>query len=168
MSELRNWLERLAEHIPGYGGYRERERRRDLDKLHREHLADRLRAVKNTLTGTIGVMTSSGRLMEVSPIDRVMKKVDQMENRVRFASYGYAGFFDAQKIEEAELDAIYAFDLSLVERVEALDAKARALETQASGETGDLKATIAEVERAINELNQTFDKRYDAINGFRA
>ncbi len=46
MSDQRNWLERLGEKIPGYGGYAARERRRDIDKLHREHLADRLRAAK--------------------------------------------------------------------------------------------------------------------------
>lgn len=167
MSELRDWLERLGASIPGYGGYAERERRRDIDKLSREHLADRLRAVKNTLTGTIGVMTSSGRLMEVGPVDRAMKKVDRIENRVRFASYGYSGFFDATRIGETELDALHAFDLSLVQKAEALESKARELESQASG-GGDIKAAAAEVERAVDELNNTFDKRYEAINSFTA
>ena len=46
----RNWIERLSSKIPGYSGYVDRERRRDIDKLHREHLADRLRALKSPLT----------------------------------------------------------------------------------------------------------------------
>ena len=106
MSDQRNWLERLGEKIPGYGGYVTKERRRDVDKLHREHLADRLRAAKQPLNELMRELSSSGRLFEVGPVDRVLKKIDQIENRLRFASYGYAGFFDAVKIQEPQLDRI--------------------------------------------------------------
>ena len=50
MSDERNWLERLGEKIPGYGGYVSKERRRDADKIQREHLAERLRAANRTVT----------------------------------------------------------------------------------------------------------------------
>ena len=59
-SDTRNWLERLGDKIPGYSGYVDRERRRDIDKLHREHLADRLGSLKAPLTEVIRV--SSPRL----------------------------------------------------------------------------------------------------------
>src|ERR1044072_3673693 len=104
MSDQRNWLERLGDKIPGYSGYVAKERRRDVDKLHREHLAERLRAGKQPLTDVMRERSSSGRLFEVGPVDRVLKKLDQVENRVRFASYGYAGFFDADKDEEARVE----------------------------------------------------------------
>ncbi|MGH9902628.1 MAG: hypothetical protein ACRD68_12545, partial [Pyrinomonadaceae bacterium] len=158
--DQRNWLERLGERIPGYSGYAQRERRRDIDKLHREHLADRLRGVKTPVNEAIREMTSTGRLMEIGPLDRVLKKLDQIENRVRFASYGYSGFFDVAKVEEPQLEAIYRFDLALVERVEALDVQARSL----GG--GDAKATAGELERAVDELNRTFDERHTAVNDF--
>ncbi len=163
--ELRDRLERLGEKIPGYSGYAERERRRDQDKLHREHLADKLRAIKTPLTDAVRDLSSTGRLMEVGPVDRTLKKLDQIENRVRFASYGYAGFFDAAKIEESQLYSIHQFDLALVEKVNALEAKARELKSK-SGDAEGLKAAATEVEAAVDELNQTFDKRYDAINNF--
>ena len=165
MSELSNWLERLGDKIPGYGGYVQRERRRDIDKLHREHLADRLRALKTPLTDVLRDLTSGGRLMEVGPIDRVQKKLDQIENRVRFASYGYSGFFDVVKIEDEQLDAIYQFDLALVEKVEALETKVRDVKTKA-GEAGTLKTAVADVEGAVDDLGATFDKRRNAIDGF--
>ncbi|HVF87841.1 MAG TPA: hypothetical protein VM866_09635 [Pyrinomonadaceae bacterium] len=164
--ELRDRLERLGEKIPGYSGYAERERRRDQDKLHREHLADKLRAIKTPLTDAVRDLSSTGRLMEVSPVDRTLKKLDQIENRVRFASYGYAGFFDAAKIEESQLYSIHQFDLALVEKVSALETTARELKSKSGGDAEGLKAAAAEVEAAVDELNQTFDKRYDAINNF--
>lgn len=166
MTDLRNWLERLGDRIPGYQGYGQRERRRDMDKMHREHLADRLRSLKAPLSNVIRELSSTGRLMEIGSLDRVTKKLDQIENRVRFASYGYAGFFDAVQIREAELDAIYQFDLALVERADALDAKVRELASKSTG-AAELKAASGEVEQAVDELNAAFDRRYEAIDKFK-
>jgi hypothetical protein len=166
MSDQRNWLERLGEKIPGYGGYVSKERRRDADKLHREHLADRLRAAKQPLSDLMRELSASGRLFEVGPLDRVLKKLDRVENRVRFASYGYAGFFDAVKIQEAQLDAIYRFDLALVERVEQVERLARELAQKSSTPEG-LKAAAAELEASADGLDHAFDERYRAIENFR-
>src|SRR5688572_26336909 len=166
MSDQRNWLERLGDKIPGYGGYVAKERRRDADKLHREHLAERLRSAKQPLTDVMRELSSSGRLFEVGPVDRVIKKLDHVENRIRFASYGYAGFFDAVKIEEPQLEAIYRFDLALVERVEELERRARELKAGGSSPEG-LKEAAAAAERAADELNAAFDQRSQAINDFK-
>jgi hypothetical protein len=167
MSDQRNWLERLGDKIPGYGGYVAKERRRDADKLHREHLAERLRTAKQPLSDLMRELSSSGRLFEVGPVDRVLKKFDHVENRVRFASYGYAGFFDALKIEEPQLDRIYRFDLSLVEKVEELERQARELGQKSSTADG-LKQAAAELEHSADDLNRTFDERYRAIENFGA
>jgi hypothetical protein len=166
MTDQRNWLERLGDKIPGYSGYVAKERRRDIDKMHREHLADRLRAAKQPLSDLVRELSSSGRLFEVGPVDRVSKKIDHVENRVRFASYGYAGFFDVAKIEEPQLDAIYSFDLALVEKVETLERQARELGSKGATAEG-LKGAAAELERAADDLNRTFDERGRAIENFR-
>lgn len=163
--EQRNWIERLTEKIPGYTGYVDRERRRDIDKLHRERVADRVRALKAPLTDLMREMTSSGRLMEVGPIDSVIKKLDRLENRVRFASYGYSGFFDVVKIEEAQLDSIYRFDLALVEHVDKLAAKANELKSGAETSEG-LKSACAELAALSDEAERAFEQRYSAINNF--
>ncbi|MET0624520.1 MAG: hypothetical protein ABW250_16185 [Pyrinomonadaceae bacterium] len=166
MSDQRNWLEKLGDKIPGYAGYVAKERRRDVDKMHREHLAERLRSAKQPLTDVMRDLSSTGRLFEVGPVDRVLKKLDQIENRIRFASYGYAGFFDAVKIEEPQLDLLYRFDLSLVEKVEEFERLARELGGKSASAEG-LKAAASEVERAADDLNRTFDERYRAIENFR-
>lgn len=162
MSDQRNWLERLGDKIPGYSGYVEKERRRDIDKLHREHLADRLRAVKQPVSDFVRELSNTGRLFEVGPLERVSKKIDQIENRVRFASYGYAGFFDVVKVQEAELERLYRFDLALVEKVDELERHARSL-AERGGSAEGLKEAAAELERAADDLNRTFDERSRAI-----
>ena len=167
MNDQRNWLERLGDKIPGYGGYAARERRRDIDKLHREHLADRLRAAKQPLSDAMRELTSTGRLMEIGPLDRVQKKIDHAENRVRFASYGYSGFFDVVKVQEAQLDRLYQFDLALVEKVEAIEQQGRELGARAATTDG-LKQAASDLERTVDDLNRAFDERHRAINDFRA
>ncbi len=48
------------------------------------------------------------------------RALDRLANRIRHADYGASGFFDAVKIGQDELEAIYAFDLALSENVEYL------------------------------------------------
>jgi hypothetical protein len=163
----KNWLQRLGDKIPGFSGYQAKERRRDIDKLHRDALADRLRAVKAPIAAAMRDLTDGGRLLEIAPLERVSKKVDMVENRIRFATYGYSGFFDVVQIKEDQLDRIYRFDLTLVEKVEAVEQQAAAL-AGATGVTGDLKAAVATLERVVDELNGAFDMRQQAINGFNA
>jgi hypothetical protein len=164
-NDQRNWLERLGDKIPGYSGYVDKERRRDIDKLHREHLADRLRRLKDPLTNIMRDLTNGGRLFEVGPVDSAIKKLDRIENRVRFASYGYSGFFDVVKIQQQQLDAIYRFDLALVEHIDKLEAKVNELGSQAATGPG-LKTASSELSAAIDEVDHTFDERYKAINNF--
>ncbi len=162
-SDQRSWIERLSDKIPGYSGYVDRERRRDIDKLHREHLADRLRSLKAPLTEAMRDLTSGGRLFEVGPVDSAIKKLDHLENRVRFASYGYAGFFDVVKIEQQQLDSLYSFDLALVEQVEKIEALAREFKAKA-GTADGLKASTAEITNALDEAGRSFDERSKAID----
>ena len=164
-TDTRNWIERLSSKIPGYSGYVDRETRRDIDKLHREHLADRLRGLKSPLTDVMRELTNTGRMFEVGPVDAAIKKLDHLENRVRFASYGYAGFFDVVKIEQTQLDSIYQFDLALVEHVDKIEAKLSELKTQAATSDG-LKAACAEVTAELDQAGSVFDDRYKAINNF--
>ncbi|MFY9557903.1 MAG: hypothetical protein WAV47_24615 [Blastocatellia bacterium] len=162
----RNWLERLSSKIPGYSGYVDRERRRDIDKLHREHLADRLRALKSPLTEVVRELTNGGRLLEVGPVDAAVKKLDRIENRVRFASYGYSGFFDVVKIEQPQLESIYKFDLALIEHVDKIEAKVSELKSNA-GTADGLKTASASLTSEIDQTDRAFDERYKAINNFQ-
>jgi hypothetical protein len=163
--DQRNWFERLSAKIPGYGGYVDKERRRDTDKLHREHLADRLRSFKNPLNDIMLELSGSGRLFEVGPVDHLIKKLDRIENRVRFASYGYSGFFDVVKIDAARLDSIYQADLALVERADQVEAKINQLKGQAGSADG-LKTGASDLDGALDDFEKGFEGRFNAVNTF--
>lgn len=161
-SSARNWLEKIVSYIPGYKGYQDKETRRDVDKLHREHVASMLFELKQPINNVIRELSETGRLFEVNPVDRILKKLDKLENRIRYASYGYRGFFDVVKIQEAQLDQLYQFDLALVNDVELLKARVEQFVKQSS-DKNSLKAAALELDRALDELDNKFSRRYEAI-----
>ncbi|MBI4851733.1 MAG: zinc ribbon domain-containing protein [Acidobacteria bacterium] len=158
----RNFLEKIATKIPGYKGYLEKESRRDVDKLHREHLATLLFQLKAPLHTVIRELTDNRRLFEIGPIEKAIQKLDKVENRIRYASYGYAGFFDAVKIREDQLDQLYHFDLALVEDVEKIKFYVQKLMSQLS-DAKALKTAAQELMVSIDDLDAKFNQRYQAI-----
>jgi hypothetical protein len=115
----RNALEQIADSIPGFQGYRDKELRRDADRLQREHLASRLEEVRRGLDGLALSASRSGALGAINDIETARKRLDRVVARIRYADRGYAGFFDPVKVEEAALDQVYQADLSLLAGVDA-------------------------------------------------
>lgn len=163
MSNLsgKSCLEKLACLIPGYGGYLERERRRDVDKLHREHLAQELEKFKNPLNTLIRELSETSRLMEVKPVERVHSKLDKVANRIRYASYGYSGFFDTLKVLDLELDRLYQFDLALTEEIDTIKTKISSLAEDSK--SSDMKNATSALERALDDLDAHFSDRTKVI-----
>jgi len=150
-----NALERLANAIPGFKGYRERELRRDADRLHREHLAARLEAGKKALNELADQATRRGAFDAINDVEAARKRLERAAARLRHAEGGYSGFFDAMKVDEALLARVYEHDLSLLEAVEAARAAAEAARTAPAAEAGPaLRALIGQIERLDERLTE--------------
>ena len=115
-----NALEQIANAIPGFKGYREKELRRDADRLQREYLSARLEECKKALNDQAAAASRSGDLAAINDLETARKRLDKVVNRIRYADRGYAGFFDTIKVEEAALARVYKFDLGLLQDVEAV------------------------------------------------
>lgn len=147
----RNWLERIVEKIPGFRGYLERETRRDVDKMQRDYIAERLDRGRHELQYKIRDWSRAGQLENLDIASSLDKLLDRIANRIRHADYGTAGFFDAVKIGEAELEALYNFDLKMMETVDDL-----------CGEIGKLPLVEAKVAlRSVMEAAEGTDRLFD-------
>lgn len=171
MEDLRNLvtaneskIESLARKIPGFSGYLNRENRRDSDALQREFLARRLGQLKSNMQTAQEELLSAGNLAIMEPFDRVGNKLDRVVERVRHASRGYAGFFDAVKVNEAELDRVYEYDAALVGTVSSAEEAMMAISAQAS-EGGDVKSLVRALGSAIDELDRSLDGREQILRG---
>jgi hypothetical protein len=158
--------ERIAAAIPGFRGYKEKELRRESDKLIRNHLHLKLSEAKDDLK-TVFQKLSDRRWFDVlTDMDRLVAKVDRVTEKVNHASYGYSGFFDIVKIKEENLDRMIAFDSQLVGEVDSLTADVDAFKAElATGEFKNSKDRIQNLTEKLETLEETFDKRDEVIGG---
>ncbi|MEM9554006.1 MAG: hypothetical protein AAGC60_07090 [Acidobacteriota bacterium] len=155
----RGLLERLAARIPGYGGLMERDLRREVDQRQREHLARRVHDAKSLLRGAARDATDAGDLAALRPLDRAERRLDRLGESMRFADYGASGLFGVQKIREAELEALYRFDLDLLDEVDALHAATEQVST-----AGDARVALARVEQLAEALTTRWAGRRAVID----
>lgn len=158
--------ERIAAALPGFRGYKEKELRRESDKLIRNNLTLKLSKDKDNLR-SIAQRISDKRYLDVLPdIDRLNAKMDRITEKINHASYGYSGFYDVVKVKEENLDRMIAFDNDLLDEVDALTASIEDLKSQLlGGSFSNLKEKIQNIADKFEILEDTFDKRQQVILG---
>jgi len=156
----KNFLEKVASHIPGVAGYREREGRRETDRRVREFLAGRLDEGRAGLTALRNAATDSGQLKTLDAIGRLDRILQKSVSSLRYADYGFSGVFDQLKIREAELDQIHAYDAALVTDVVALSDALRSI-SEAAPDGSTLIAltnTAEQLDLKIARRREIFEK----------
>jgi hypothetical protein len=159
-------LGRLLEKIPGIGGYMEKGRRREADQILRDTISARLEASRLRLSSTHQEL---GRdiikaMDHAEPLGRADNLLMGLIGKIKDAPQGYAGFFDAIKVREDDLARIYAFDESMLNHIDEVDAAIAALE-KAVREDGDIGSTIRRLTSVLQLANQDFANRNDVILG---
>jgi hypothetical protein len=157
-------LERLARLIPGVGRYQDREGLRETDKRVRAHLAEMLADLARTVEEATRRLTGAGRLDRLSALDRVVRLLNTLADRIRFAGYGFAGVFDLHTIRETELAAIHRFDLGLVEAISGLRQPLQTLADRLSDVSAFPQAMQA-VETRLEALEHSLAERDRLLRG---
>lgn len=155
-------LQKLLGHVPGFTGYREREVRRRADQVLREHLVALLDDEKGKLQRCEADLSRAGKLTEVGVVDRVLGQLQKVRDKVRYADYGYSGFFDTPNLRPGDLDKLYAHDLSLRDSIQGLDKKIEAVASADSATVGAAAEALAADLRALEAL---VDQRGDVMTG---
>lgn len=155
-------FENLVNKIPGYQGYKAKELRREADKLLRMELAAKFDDQRKRLTELQHQLISQAQIEFLDDLERAVMKLQLLIDRIKTASYGYAGLFDAVKVKEEQLDALYEFDnqmLSFVEEVAAdVDQVSSAITARES-----IGEAITDLVSTVTEANLAFGHREEAI-----
>lgn len=154
-------FKKLASKIPGFSGYIERQNRRAADKLLRESIGDKYEALWGRVGNLQQDLASAGEISYLDDLEKAATKLRTFIDKVRTASYGYSGFFDAVKVNEDELKKIYLFDLALLERIDEVGGAIDNVE--ASIGTDGLPAAIRHLVTMTRDLVTTFDSRGEVI-----
>jgi hypothetical protein len=149
--------------LPGYKGYKEKEQRREADRLLRDHIVNRMRTVKDQLDVLQTDLISAGKIELLDEVGSAATQIQTFIDRVRTAPYGYAGLFDAARIKEDDLDRVYEFDASLLSYADRIEGAISRAREGIEGE--DTRSLILMIRDLAREANATFDERQDVLRG---
>jgi hypothetical protein len=155
-------LESLLSKLPGIKGYREKDIRRDSDKQLRDTLARELSERRTKITALQTELLSGGGLLWMDDVEKLVSRLQLLIDRIKTAAYGYAGFFDIQRVKEEELDKLAQFDEALFEDLPRLDTAIASLSTAIEADEG-IKEAIKALGNILARLNDTFGKRLEAV-----
>jgi len=155
-------FEKLTGKIPGYHGYKEKELRREADKLLRMELASKFDDQRKRLSGLQQELISQALIEFLDDLERAAMKLQLLIDRIKTASYGYAGLFDAIKVKEEQLDALYDFDNQILDFVDEVAADVDEVTSAVSAGEGAGEAIRALI-GTVDEANQAFGHREEAI-----
>ena len=127
MGLLRKGFDFVAGIIPGYKGYKDKEQRRDCDRMLRHAIVTRLQERKSVVDRAIAESSRKFQFDNLEPLELVKRKMERVSDLVRHAPAGYSGFFDTAEIGPEQLDRIYANDMGVLQRVDELGALVEAL-----------------------------------------
>lgn len=159
----KDWLSKIISKIPGFKGYMERADRRMSDKLLRENIANSFEVLYQRISSLQKDLISQGGLAYIDDMESAAIKLRQFIDRVRTASYGYAGIFDAIKIKETELTRVYEYDAVLLGMYDEVSHAIDNLETSIG--TDGLPAAIKHLTTTSQSCVDAFNKRSEVMKG---
>ena len=158
--------ERIAAFVPGFRGYKEKELRRESDKLIRNHLYLKLNQERNDIRAIFQRLADRRYMDVLTDMDRLNAKMDRMVAKVNHASYGYSGFFDVVKIKEENLDRMIDFDTKLIDGISAIATEVDNYKTDIDkNEFNNSKQRIQSIVDALDKFEAAFDSRQEVILG---
>lgn len=161
-----NRLGRLMDKIPGFKGYREKKERREADRELRESMATKLDKMRTALGGVSETLSADIVLAidHAEPLGRVDNRLMGLIGKIKDAPSGYSSFFDANQIDEEDLDRLYIFDSALLAYIEEIGDQINALQT-AVDDGNHIGATIQELDKVVKDAVSEFGTRNDIIRG---
>ncbi len=157
-------FKKLASYIPGFSGYIDRQNRRDADKILRDTVARRFEEQWKRASQLQSDMVSNGMIAYVDDMEKAAIQLRTFIDKITTAPRGYSGLFDAVKINEKELEAIYQFDNAFFDLAEQVGRGLDNVEASLADEAS-LPAAIRNVISLARLAVETYNRRSEAVTG---
>jgi len=154
--------EKIELAIPGFHGYKEKELRRESDKLIRNQIYQKLSDAESQAKDTYRSLVNQGANDSWDDTDHLLSRLDRVMERINHSEYGYAGFFDVTKVKEPDLDRMMTYDMQLLQMADSVTNTIQALKDsvdnnrlpEARGKVGDAMKAVDALENAYNGRKQ--------------
>ncbi|MBM3286381.1 MAG: hypothetical protein FJY88_03380 [Candidatus Eisenbacteria bacterium] len=158
------FLANLVYLVPSYHGYKARDSRRAEDARLRARLLEGLAEVRRRIAESMARGAESWPAPWLSRTDRQAKRLDTLADTIRYAPYGFSGFFDADAVSEESLEWILEADLLLFDDIDRMD-RAEQLVAEGPPPMQILEAFITELSDAIGKMEEHLVLRDKALGG---
>jgi hypothetical protein len=156
-------FKKILAKVPGFGGYMERQARRDSDKLLREMLAKRFEELWERISQIQRDFISQGEISFVDDLEASAIKLRTFADRIRRATRGYSSLFEAVKINEEELAQLYQYDAAMLDLVDEVSRAIDNVETSVG--TDGLPAAIRHLTSTARRCIEVYDRREEVVMG---
>lgn len=161
-------LEKIMFFIPLYHGYKEKELRRESDRLLRSYIYQILTDSKNSLKKSQQHFIDANKMELAKKIDKLIVSCDTVSQKINHAESGYSGFWDAVKVKEKGLDTIYEIDSKIASI--AIETKKLSTELILQSISNDnirmVKSTIGTITEKIEALDNEINDRRNFLHGY--
>jgi len=159
-------MESLAKKIPGYSGYKEKEMRREADDMLRKHLAQQLAEQLTKAEDVTSQLLTGPGIAQLDDMGKANTRLQTFIDKIKTAAQGYAGFFDAVKVKEDELDTLYEFDKNMLDKVQEISDSIDQVQVALDeGDAGKIAPSVRRYTKTVTDASTLFDQRKDALLG---
>ncbi|MBN2720019.1 MAG: hypothetical protein JXR72_02825 [Proteobacteria bacterium] len=156
-------LEKITGIIPGISGYQEREKRRADDLALRGRVTETIARCRQRISDRMNQLSRTGKkgsLRAVGDLEAVNVLLERVEDEIRYAPGGYAGWFDREGVELEDLEDLYEQDLILLEIAGRMENHAPSGAPEAGEEW------VQGVKRELEDLRRAFEGRLSLLKGW--
>ncbi len=158
--------EKIELFIPGFKGYKEKELRRESDKLLRNQIYQKLSDAEAKAKDIYRALVNTGVSEAWDDTDHLMAKLDTITERINHSEYGYAGFFDIAKVKEPDLDRMTDYDMKLLQMSNAITQAIDSLQDSVdNGKPQEARGKIQQALKAVDSLEDAYNGRKQVILG---
>ncbi len=163
VTEMQGTVEDLVRQVPGFKGYFEKQDRRAADRLLREKLVRGLNEQMQEFTRIQRRLIDAGGMKYMGRVQSIDTRLGTLIDKIDSAPQGYAGLFDAVKVDEQVLASVYAFDSGLLAYQDQLASGLKAL-ADAVGTDG-VDHVLDQLDGLVGEMSGMFGRRVDVLRG---
>lgn len=159
-------LEKIMLFVPGFRGYKEKEMRRESDRLVRTKVHQTLEEARIDFKQTYSHLVDSQVTEAWKEGDSLVAVLDRVSERINHGESGYAGFFNILKVREPDLDRMIQFDMKLLEESKKIRDAVTTLKAEVDEDKfSSARSKIMGIRKQLDALEKTYDTRREVILG---
>jgi vacuolar-type H+-ATPase subunit I/STV1 len=161
----RKFAESILRRLPGFGGYLQQERRRESDWQTREWMIQRLQQGAAGIQRYTLALVADARIDDLPLTDALRLELEQLIAELRSCVQGYSGLFDADKIDEDQLEDLLDNDATLLDEVDSLALEMHELGDSGSGPKQAIPGLRQRLQQLRDRLKQREDRMRNLVSG---